>query len=153
MNAHVNARRAWVTLTVLNASLGIASFWGKAIAGPDPAMLNGPWGSIIAVLLIGFLFTWPLALISGIISSSTLPPLESIDPGAGFCLTCGYSLRGLSIDRCPECGQSFDPENRHSFRSDLIRSRGWLPSVLWGWVIVAGCACAWFLCGLILFLC
>ncbi|MEM6334294.1 MAG: hypothetical protein AAF823_13240 [Planctomycetota bacterium] len=27
-----------------------------------------------------------------------------------FCLTCGYSLRGLHEPRCPECGAWFDPE-------------------------------------------
>ena len=27
-----------------------------------------------------------------------------------FCETCGYSLAGLSGDRCPECGQAFDPK-------------------------------------------
>src|SRR3954469_6393600 len=26
-----------------------------------------------------------------------------------FCQTCGYNLRGLASDRCPECGEKFDP--------------------------------------------
>jgi hypothetical protein len=26
------------------------------------------------------------------------------------CLTCGYDLRGLSDNRCPECGTAFDPK-------------------------------------------
>lgn len=27
----------------------------------------------------------------------------------GCCQTCGYSLRGLTEPRCPECGMQFDP--------------------------------------------
>jgi hypothetical protein len=26
-----------------------------------------------------------------------------------FCAACGYNLRGVTSDRCPECGASFDP--------------------------------------------
>lgn len=37
---------------------------------------------------------------------------------AASCLRCGYSLRGLTENRCPECGTPFDP--------DLI-ARGYLP--------------------------
>jgi hypothetical protein len=29
--------------------------------------------------------------------------------GAGKCACCGYSLKGLSGRRCPECGTTFDP--------------------------------------------
>lgn len=32
-------------------------------------------------------------------------PLEFV----GVCKSCGYSLRGLSDSRCPECGRLFDP--------------------------------------------
>jgi hypothetical protein len=28
-----------------------------------------------------------------------------------YCLGCGYALSGLSHDRCPECGRSFDPQD------------------------------------------
>ena len=28
------------------------------------------------------------------------------------CLSCGYSLRGLTSDRCPECGSPADPPER-----------------------------------------
>jgi len=27
-----------------------------------------------------------------------------------FCESCGYNLRGLTGDRCPECGSEFDPD-------------------------------------------
>ena len=34
------------------------------------------------------------------------------------CASCGYSLRGLSTNRCPECGNSFDPSDARTFRLD-----------------------------------
>lgn len=30
-------------------------------------------------------------------------------PVRGACRRCGYLLRGLTVPRCPECGQPFDP--------------------------------------------
>ena len=33
-----------------------------------------------------------------------------------YCRQCGYMLFGLSEDRCPECGQPFDPADRSTFR-------------------------------------
>lgn len=33
-----------------------------------------------------------------------------------WCKTCGYPLDGLGEPRCPECGRSFDPTNRRTFR-------------------------------------
>jgi hypothetical protein len=31
------------------------------------------------------------------------------------CLNCGYDLRGLPENRCPECGRAFDPGNPATF--------------------------------------
>src|SRR5258705_13028849 len=28
-----------------------------------------------------------------------------------LCGSCGYNLRGVPSDRCPECGQQFDPSH------------------------------------------
>lgn len=33
-------------------------------------------------------------------------------PPMGVCQTCGYSLRGLSTPRCPECGEPFGPQDK-----------------------------------------
>ncbi len=41
-----------------------------------------------------------------------MPPL----PDTAVCLQCGYSLRGLPENVCPECGQSFDPANLRTWR-------------------------------------
>lgn len=34
-----------------------------------------------------------------------------------YCRRCGYVLDGLPENRCPECGEQFDPRNSCSFRS------------------------------------
>ena len=33
-------------------------------------------------------------------------------PTKRVCANCGYDLRGLQSDRCPECGEAFDPKRR-----------------------------------------
>ena len=40
---------------------------------------------------------------------STSPASSPSAPPGLFCPNCGYQLRGLSENRCPECGQAFDP--------------------------------------------
>lgn len=47
--------------------------------------------------------------------AALLPGAEPITDEL-LCPACGYNLRGLTINRCPECGQDFDP-------ADLIVSR------------------------------
>lgn len=32
------------------------------------------------------------------------------------CLKCGYNLRGLAVNACPECGLCFDPDDLHTYR-------------------------------------
>jgi hypothetical protein len=36
-------------------------------------------------------------------------------PNTVRCLKCGYALRDLPADRCPECGRPFDPADRRTF--------------------------------------
>lgn len=36
------------------------------------------------------------------------------------CADCGYSLRGLTEPRCPECGKRFDPDALHDVRNTSI---------------------------------
>lgn len=39
-----------------------------------------------------------------------------------FCLACGYALRGLPEHRCPECGQTFDPDDPATYRGPKPRT-------------------------------
>ncbi len=41
----------------------------------------------------------------------------------GFCLFCGYALRGLPSGICPECGRAFDPANPKTFDSSSRQSQ------------------------------
>jgi hypothetical protein len=59
------------------------------------------------------------------------------------CISCGYSLRGLSSCRCPECGQAFDADNPRTMhlglRSESMHS--WLTAAP-RWPIHVGVAAA-----------
>lgn len=37
-------------------------------------------------------------------------------PPDATCLGCGYSLRALTLARCPECGREFDPASPRTYR-------------------------------------
>jgi hypothetical protein len=39
------------------------------------------------------------------------------------CLGCGYALRGLQAQRCPECGRDFDPQKKWTMRLPRQPSR------------------------------
>jgi hypothetical protein len=54
-------------------------------------------------------------------------PGPAVDPLAdAHCLHCGYSLRGLTQNRCPECGNPFDPdEMANSYLPEWPRLMVW----------------------------
>lgn len=54
----------------------------------------------------------------------------SVEQG-GRCLQCGYRLDHLTENRCPECGQPFDPGNLMSYRSSAWKKSGWEWIVSW----------------------
>ena len=39
-------------------------------------------------------------------------------PEKAVCLGCGYSLRGLVVARCPECGRGFDPGDAATYLTE-----------------------------------
>lgn len=62
-----------------------------------------------------------------------------------YCLSCYYDLRGSTkVNRCPECGRGFDPNDILTYREydeRTTRSRHpislVLQSIMFGWVAVA----------------
>lgn len=64
----------------------------------SPSEAERPFAVMGGVYALGsFAWTWQLA--------RRAPRVR--DPGR--CANCGYLLFGLSVPRCPECGQPFDP--------------------------------------------
>jgi len=55
-----------------------------------------------------------------------------------FCVGCGYSLRQLASNRCPECGRPFDPSDPATM-SIGRPLRAWQRRLLWptSWAVVA----------------
>ena len=45
-----------------------------------------------------------------------------------YCKHCGYSLRGIDSNDCPECGESFDLDNPSTYLSFAIKE---LPVDIW----------------------
>jgi len=54
-------------------------------------------------------------------ATNTTTPLPI--PEGAECRGCGYALRGLTVARCPECGQAFDPAERGTMRLGVELSR------------------------------
>lgn len=40
-----------------------------------------------------------------------------------FCLNCEYALDGLPENRCPECGEPFDPDDESTYRDPRAEPR------------------------------
>src|SRR4051812_34313639 len=63
---------------------------------------------------------------------------DPASPPVGSCRGCGYALRGLSSNRCPECGREFDPADRKTMnmgrRPGMIARRLARPL---GWPVLA----------------
>ena len=56
-------------------------------------------------------------------------------PEKAICLECGYLLRGLPRERCPECGRSFVPTDPGTYGPP--RRLGWLGK---RWSVLPACA-------------
>ena len=52
--------------------------------------------------------------------------------GEGKCLDCGYALKQLTVNRCPECGREFDPDDKSSMDMGLSLLEKWLMTPV-GW--------------------
>jgi hypothetical protein len=75
------------------------------------------------------------------VASSTASIPNTLAPTAARCITCGYALRELTENRCPECGRSFDPHDSLTMYTPLYRQRvrtaNWVPIVLFSAVLFA----------------
>jgi hypothetical protein len=47
-------------------------------------------------------------------------------PETMYCLSCGYDLRGLPENRCPECGRAFDPNKPTTYITRVESGRRYL---------------------------
>lgn len=53
-------------------------------------------------------------------------------PETMYCLDCGYDVRGLPENRCPECGRAFDPDDSTTFLCSQVDGRRYLTWALLG---------------------
>ncbi len=99
------------------------------LAPPKPISLEGAWG-VVAVAVLSLLWLrgnvalaqaivdhrLPWAIVVGVASNVLIPAaiayvvhLRRVQRrlrryARGECVACGYGLRGIETDRCPECG-------------------------------------------------
>jgi hypothetical protein len=71
----------------------------------------------------GLLLTLAVYVALFVICFSLLDKLTLIERRAFCCRQCGYDLTGLTENRCPECGRTFDPAER-----EVILARATAPS-------------------------
>jgi predicted RNA-binding Zn-ribbon protein involved in translation (DUF1610 family) len=100
--------------------------------------ISGIWSPVWGLLL------WSLAFILAMVLAVT-----HRRPAAHLCQTCGYDLRSLRTNSCPECGEKarYSMFRRcdcsgcgHSIALDELylkcpRCRMWMPKALWKWLI------------------
>jgi hypothetical protein len=71
-----------------------------ALGRDGPVAILCQW-ALVAVVYSGVFAAVTQGLTSAVVARATSKP--------GICLKCGYLLKGLTIPRCPECGEPFDP--------------------------------------------
>jgi tellurite resistance protein TerC len=76
------------------------------IVTPGPAVVVVPLG----LLILSTEFVWAKRLLEQVKRRIKSAAGYDTEPYAPNCKKCGYSLRGLTESRCPECGEPFSPE-------------------------------------------
>jgi len=71
--------------------------WPQYVFLVDSVSISAMVGAL--ALIIISLLLWPPA---------PVPAMPAHPPPVPRCVRCGYSLRGLTVPRCPECGKPFD---------------------------------------------
>jgi hypothetical protein len=134
--------KVFVWLGASNAAFAVSAFVGKLWQRGNRAGFDEPWGTVIAILLLAFVLTWPLLGIAGLsyalsAGSSNRPPTK--------CAHCGYSLAGLRGGACPECGKS----------ATELRPRHWASAMIVPcgvWTTLAGVLVMWLIGRLLAFI-
>lgn len=103
--AVADARQAWRNWNYSPSVIAVQADDGSWLTGPALrahqqrlAMFDLAWGaySLMVAVFNGFAARW---------SYIRWRRIESHQ-----CVACGYSLMGLPVPRCPECGREFDPQ-------------------------------------------
>lgn len=149
---HAKGEVVFILLSLLNVMLFLLAFAGKVAEARDPTLFDSPWADVIAVYALGFLGTWPLALLAGIIQTVLSANRKPSGERSMYCLKCGYILQGLLEHRCPECGQPFDPDNVLTFRRYLRDCHDWPTHLAWTWVAISGMVIGWLILAFLKFM-
>ncbi len=64
--------------------------------------------SLLLLILPALFFGGPFAIATAGAIYASLKRAHDLPYGEGHCRACGYSLEGITGDRCPECGQLVD---------------------------------------------
>src|SRR5262245_32600844 len=99
----VRCFRALAAIATGNFVLAITAFAGKLWQRQTAQAFAEPWGTLIALLLLSFIATWPI--LAGALFVYQMKKNErSDDNRRRVCTYCAYDLVGMTTERCPECG-------------------------------------------------
>jgi hypothetical protein len=77
-----------------------------------------PAGCLRQIAIMSVLYATIFGVVTQVLSYAIA---RMTAPVPGACEECGYSLKGLTVPRCPECGEAFDPRSlaaRHPPKQD-----------------------------------
>lgn len=99
-------------VTTLVGTVWFAGWFAMFARGADALEVYGPFVGLAACASLGLLAVAELAALTGNRGRAVLWRLLTLRPDLPQrviteCVHCGYSLRGLTEPRCPECGTPF----------------------------------------------
>lgn len=113
---------AFVVYDLLNNPYGYAALWDVYVRRrpPPPSLMYfHTWAQLWQLAVIPLMPAVAL-FVYGVVRSLR----DSQRPQRDKCLTCGYSLRGLTAARCPECGTEFDARAVHAALKGEVDGEG-----------------------------